>query len=102
MKALMGTAAVIVIATCGYFVYDNLQSKAAIVAAEETIEERASYISCRIELQELKELLETLGVWEGRTHEERLKELRSLLSTIKYSVSYAISLEIYWEDCGPV
>ena len=102
MKALMGTAAVVVIATCGYFVYDNLQSKAAIVATEEAIEERASYISCRTELQELKELLKKLEVWDGKTHEERLKELNGLLSTIENGDLLAIMLEAKWRDCGPI
>ena len=102
MKALMGTAAVVVIATCGYFVYDDLQSKASIVAAEEAIDEGASYIGCRKKLRTLKERLEKLGVWEGKTHEERLMELNSLLSTIEGSTLLAVRLEGYWDDCGPI
>ena len=102
MKALLGTAAVVVIITCGYFVYNDLQSKAAIVAAEEAMEERASYISCRIELQKLKETLQKLGVWEGKTHEERLKELQNPLSVTEYSPLLAVLLEVNWEKCGPI
>ena len=44
MRALMGTAAVIVIATCGYFVYDNLQAKAAKAEAEM---KQAETVECR-------------------------------------------------------
>ncbi len=40
----MGTAAVIVIATCGYFVYDNLQAKAAKAEAEM---KQAETVECR-------------------------------------------------------
>ena len=102
MKTLMATAAVVVIATCGFFVYDNLQSKAAIVAAEEAVEERVSYISCLKSLQEIKERLKEAGVWEGYTHKERLEELNSLLSTIKDTSWLAMMYEIRWDECGPI
>ena len=102
MKALMATAAIVVIATCGYFVYDNLQSKATVAESEKALDESVSYFRCLNTLRDTKGLLQKAGLWEGKTHEERLTELKSPLSTVKSSSFLAMIYETSWKKCGPI
>ena len=102
MKALLGTAAVVVIATCGYFVYDNLQSKAEVAEAEKAMEERISYLRCLKTRRDNKRRLQKAGLWEGKTHEERLKELKNPRSTVKSGSFLAMIYETSWKECEPI
>jgi hypothetical protein len=104
MKALIGTAAVVVIAACGYFVYDNLQTKAA-AAAEEARVERA----CRGVLYKDKRHLMKLGKWHGTTLEEKVKAFADIPEYNNFAGSgkdlSGLSSNIfasYWEHCGPI
>lgn len=90
MKILVAIAAVVVMATCGYFVYDNIQTK-------EAIEQRADLIRCRSSLNDIKDMPAIRWQWEGKTHEQRVKLVRA-----NYGELFARLLEINWEECGPV
>ena len=90
MKALIGTAAVVVISTCGYFVYEDISMKQRIKA-------RMEYRRCIDGLESVKELLDPSGSWEAQTTEMRVETLRrnngSLIADI---------FEDQWEECGPI
>ena len=91
MKALIGTAAVVVISTCGYFVYEDISMKA-----------RMEYLQCQKELVwDKKNLFDGYSdsrAWEAQTTEMRLEALRRLNN----GNILADSFERNWEECGPV
>jgi hypothetical protein len=104
MKVLMGTAALVVILTCGYFFYDDRKSKIAATASERESIEMAEHLRCRESLREAKELLERVNIWEGKTYEERLAAIsNSNDPTIKkYAATITLMFESSWERCGPI
>jgi hypothetical protein len=89
MKALLATIAIVVIGTCGYFVYDDYQSKAAeakAVAARAKLESR---VNCLSELKAAKEMLKDINMWDGKTHKERMEA--SILPDY---------FDYLWRECG--
>ena len=104
MKALMGTAATVVILTCGYFVYDDRQAKAEEAERAQRQAEQAAYLLCRTSLQEIRDTLNRTNLWEGRTHSQRLADIaRSDHPAIKkYSSVISLMYEVRWEECGPI
>lgn len=103
-KALLATAAIVVIATCGYFVYDDRQSKAAEAAAEEAAAEEAearrSHLYCLENLRDQKEMLEGVNMWEGKTHGERIEAFETHPRFKRYSALLSSSFDYSWEKCG--
>ena len=82
MKALLAAMAIVVIATCGYFVYDDRQSKATVAA-------KVSRAKCLSELRAAKAMLKDINMWDGKTHKERM-EAFILPSYFDY----------LWKECG--
>jgi hypothetical protein len=102
MKALMATAAVVVIATCGYFVYEDRQSKAVALEKAEASERRQKYISCR---DQLKETAEFTGSTSGETMEEISSRLIMLLRKSESEAVTKLMASVFenlWEECGPI
>ena len=104
MKALLATMAIVVIATCGYFVYDDYQSKAAeakAIAAEAAARaELESRVNCLTNLRELKAMLEGVNMWDGKTHKERMETFKTHPRFTKYSNLLSESLDYYSKECG--
>ena len=90
MKALVGTTAVVVISTCGYFVYEDISMKQRTKA-------RMEYRRCIDGLEAAKELLDRSGSWEVETTEMRVEALRNLTGHLVADV-----FENQWEECGPI
>ena len=109
MKALMGTAAVMVIITCGYFLYADLQTKAAAAVAAEARAERIKYLNCRENLNANKGYLKKLNKWHGTTHEERMKAFADIQEYNNYgnkgedfSGLFSMVFDQTWQKCGPI
>ena len=91
MKELLGTTAVIVIATCGYFVYDNIRTKQLIKA-------RLEYQRCMETLESTKEYYVGIGGdWDNDSIEQRhsflVENIGNLIADIFVD---------QWEQCGPI
>lgn len=104
MKALMGTAAVVVIATCGYFVYDNLQAKAEKAEKAEAEMKQAETVECRQSLRRIKKILLSANLWEGKTHSQRLAAISESKHPAieEYAGLIKLMYEVNWEKCGPI
>ena len=100
MKALLATMAIVVIATCGYFVYDDYQSKAAEAKAVAARAELESRVNCLTNLRELKAMLEGVNMWDGKTHKERMDTFKTHRRFTKYSNLLSESLDYYSKECG--
>ena len=100
MKALLATMAIVVIATCGYFVYDDRQSKAAEAEAVAAAAELESRVNCLSDLRDLKEMLEGVNMWDGKTHKERMEAFETHPRFMEYSTLLSMSLDYAWEECG--
>ena len=97
MKALLATMAMVVIATCGYFVYDDYQSKAAEAEAKAKLVQR---LDCLDSLRSLKGYLEEINMWEGKTHKERVKVFETHPNFTKYEPVFSINFDNLWKKCG--
>ena len=100
MKALLATMAIVVIATCGYFVYDDRQSKAAEAEAVAAAAELESRVNCLSDLRDLKEMLEGVNMWDGKTHKERIETFETHPRFEEYSTVLSMSLDYSWKKCG--
>ena len=104
MKALMGAAAIVVILTCGYFVYDDRQAKAEQAETERRLAATAEYLNCRKSLGEVKSILESVNLWEGRTHLQRVDAINDSEHPVllQYGELLTSMYEVRWEECGPI
>ena len=101
----MGTAAVVVIVTCGYFVYDDRQSKTAAIATEAAAEQRVKYVKCLDSLQSTKDFLTSQNSWEGKSHNERLTAFEDIIAKTQGEdvASLLVTLfEMSLKQCGPI
>ncbi|MDA9291710.1 hypothetical protein N9P99_00490 [Planktomarina temperata] len=93
MKALLATMAIVVIATCGYFVYDDRKSKAAEAAA-------VWRLDCLKTLRSLRDDLKEVNMWDGKTHEERVNAFKTHPNFTKYEPIYSNNFDGLWKECG--
>lgn len=99
MKALVSVAAVVVIATCGYFVFDKMQERAEEEAIAQAAKERAEYLSCLDTLEQIRDILKAKGAWDGTTLSEKIEALRN---DPKYGGLLMLMLESSSPKCGPL
>lgn len=102
MKALIGTAVASLIAMSGYLVYEGRSSKTAIVENEKALVESADYLACRTSLREIKTLLKSFDMWEGKTHDERIVAFSSSPLLKEYDSLLTLMYEVNWDKCGPM
>jgi hypothetical protein len=90
-KKVYLTAAVTVIATCGYFVYDDIRTKQLFKA-------RLEYRNCLHTLEKTKEAYESVGGdWDNRSTEQRHTFLVENFGNLVADVFVD-----QWEECGPI
>ncbi len=102
MKTLMATAAIVVIATCGYFVYENQQSKAEATAQAEAQEQIIKYAQCREQIKSAADLTDSP---RGATLEEISFKLRAKVTKSQGESVANLLVAIFedmWKNCGPL
>ena len=102
MSTIMKTAAVVVIATCGYFVYEDRQEKKLALEKAEASEQGQKYRRCR---DQLRGVVDFTGSTSGDTMEEISSRLILLVSKSQSEsvANMLVSLfEDQWEKCGPI
>ena len=99
MKALVSVAAVVVIATCGYLVFDKMQERAKEEAIAQAAKERAEYLSCLNTLNRIKDFLKAKDAWDGTTLSEKIEVIES---DPKYGSLDVLLLRNASSTCGPI
>ena len=91
MKMLVAAAAIVVIATCGYFVYDDVRAK-------RLAEQRIEFLKCRESLRQLRRTFEKMDMlWDYKTAEARLEVIDKTFGAFVADV-FASD----WKKCGPI
>lgn len=90
MKALITLTCVCVIAFVSYTFYNDYSLK-------KQQKEFAEFMKCRNFLREIKDYLQLVSYWDGKTHSEHTEKIRLDMGDLVADIHAN-----YWQECGPI
>ena len=90
MKALITFTCVCVIGFVSYTFYNDYSLR-------KQQKEFAEFMKCRNTLRKIKDYLQLVGYWDGKTHSEHTEKIRLDMGNLVADVH-----AMHWRECGPI